>query len=150
MQGDYPHWIRLSNDNPENAVGKCRHLAQAMFQFRIELIILDNIRLRNGPLDPCHLNLPLGDTPKSVLRILKVTHLMLLGIQSNAEFSDGRCRARRPRSATESTNTSPFPSPTLRALGELGVLNSPAPRPRARCQIFKSSKFTANSTSQEE
>ena len=41
MQGDYPHWIRLSNDNPENAVGKCRHLAQAMFQFRIELIILD-------------------------------------------------------------------------------------------------------------
>ena len=92
MQGNYPHWIRLSNDNPENTISKCRHLAQAMFQFRIELIILDNIRLRNGPLDSCHLNLPLGDTPKSVLRILKVTHLMLLGIQSNAEFSDGRCQ----------------------------------------------------------
>jgi hypothetical protein len=38
------------------------------------------------------LNLPLGDTPKSVLRILKVTHLILLGIQSNAELDDGRCQ----------------------------------------------------------
>jgi len=80
MQGNYPHRIGLCNDNPENAVGKFGHLAQAMLQFSIELIILDNIRLLHGPLDPCHLNLPLSDTPKSMLRILKVTHLSLLTI----------------------------------------------------------------------
>ena len=92
MQGNYPHRIAFCNDNPENAIGKFGHLAQSMLQTGIELIILDNVRPLHGPLDPCQLNLPLGDTPKSVLRILKVTHLILLGIQSNAELDDGRCQ----------------------------------------------------------
>jgi hypothetical protein len=80
MQGDYSHRIGLGNDNPENTIGKFGHLAQAMLKFGIEFIVLNNVRLGYYPLDPCHLNLPLGDTPDSVLRILKVTHRSFLAV----------------------------------------------------------------------
>jgi len=74
MQGDYAHWNRLRNDNPKDAIGKFGHLAQAVLQLLIKLIILDKIWLRHDPFDPGSLNLPLCHTANSVLRILKIAH----------------------------------------------------------------------------
>ena len=78
MHGNYPHRIALCNDNPENAIGKFGHLAQAMLKFGIEFIVLNNVRLGYYPLDPRHWDLSLYHSAKSVLRILEVAHQSLL------------------------------------------------------------------------
>ena len=70
MHRNHTHWIRLSNNNPENPIGKFRHFAQTMLQLGIDIIILDKIRARDHPLHPSRLELSLGHASNSVLSVV--------------------------------------------------------------------------------
>ena len=65
------HWygVNFCNNNPEDTIGKLGHSAQAMLQFGVKLVVLDNIGRSDNEFDPSSLKLPFGHTVEGMLSV---------------------------------------------------------------------------------